>query len=351
MVGRSAARHLVSQGAAVVGVSRRDPKLDGVIHVAMDLDDGPACRSVIGGHQAFAGTTHVAYAALVESHDLAGGWRDRSVMERNLAMFRNAVGGLCEVRGGDLRHVSLLQGAKAYGFHVGRSPVPAKERTPRDRHDNFYFLQEDELRRLAEPTGWSWTILRPQVVYGDSFASPMNLIPAIGVYGALHKGRGGPLPFPGSAASIQEGVDARLLARALAWAGRSPQARNEIFNITNGDIFSWADVWPTIADSLGMAAGGTESVVLADQMPPRADEWAAVVDRYRLRSPRSMDDFVGGSWSYADILFGSRGTRPTPALLSTIKIRQAGFADCTDSEDMFREWIEWFQAQRLLPAR
>jgi hypothetical protein len=62
-----------------------------------------------------------------------------------------------------------------------------------------------------------------------------------------------------------------------------------------------------------------------------------------------MAAFVGDSWAYADILFGTLGSRPTPALLSTIKLRQAGFADCIDTEDMFREWFARLQQARLLP--
>ena len=51
----------------------------------------------------------------------------------------------------DIRHVSLLQGTKAYGIHhpsVGWTGVrnPLRERHPRVEHPNFYFLQEDYLR-------------------------------------------------------------------------------------------------------------------------------------------------------------------------------------------------------------
>jgi hypothetical protein len=62
-----------------------------------------------------------------------------------------------------------------------------------------------------------------------------------------------------------------------------------------------------------------------------------------------MADFVGGSWQYADLLFAGSDRRALPALLSTVKLRQAGFADCIDTEDMFREWCARFRARRLLP--
>jgi nucleoside-diphosphate-sugar epimerase len=335
------------QDCDVIGVSRRALDVDGVRHVPLDLLDRRACERA---SRAIAGVTHVVYAALQESDDLTAGWRDRALMERNLVMFSNALAPVLDAAGDTLEHVSLLQGAKAYGLHLGRSTVPAKEQAPRDDHDNFYFLQEDYLRELAAGARWSWTILRPQVVYGQSFGSPMNLVPVLGVYGALLRERGRPLAFPGGSPHIQEAVDARLLARALVWSAGAPAARGETFNVTNGDAFNWHDAWPTVAQALGMEVGDPEPVRLGDVMPLRADEWAEVVDRYGLRSPRDMHAFVGGSWRYADIMFGSLGQpRSLPALLSTVKIRQAGFADCIDTEDMLREWLAIFQVQRLLP--
>src|SRR5690606_5167185 len=70
--------------------------------------------------------------------------------------------------------------------------------------DNFYFLQEDHLRDAADRAGFGWTILRPQVVYGESFASPMNLVPALGAYAAILRRRGEPLSFPGGAPHVSE---------------------------------------------------------------------------------------------------------------------------------------------------
>ncbi len=64
-----------------------------------------------------------------------------------------------------------------------------------------------------------------------------------------------------------------------------------------------------------------------------------------------MTAFVGASWQYADVLFGALGGRPLPALLSTVKIRRAGFGDCIDTEDMFQEWFAILQHNGLLPAR
>ena len=179
VVGRAAAEYFGAvPNATCVAVVRRAVDLPGVGHVPLDLADADAAASAHAVDGIRADTTHAVFAALQESTELAAGWRDsdadraqRSPCSATRSSRSSAAGA------STLEHVSLLQGAKAYGFHVGRSPVPAKERSPRDAHDNFYFRQEDALRELAEGAPWSWTVFRPQVVFGESFGSPMNLVP------------------------------------------------------------------------------------------------------------------------------------------------------------------------------
>ena len=45
---------------------------------------------------------------------------------------------------------------------------------------------------------------------------------------------------------------AQILAEAADWADTSPNARNEIFNIANGDTFRWQHMWPKIAKMFDM---------------------------------------------------------------------------------------------------
>ena len=82
----------------------------------------------------------------------------------------------------------------------------------------------------------------------------------------------------------------------------------------------WRYAWPTIADALGMEPGDDRPMSLAAEMPLRQGEWEAVVDRYGLRAPRALDEFVGQSFVYADLLLGyGRDRVPLPQLVSTIK--------------------------------
>ena len=351
VVGHAAAGHFASlPDWEVVGVSRRRPAgLGGVDLVSVDLTDEAECRRVFSRMR---DVTHVVFAALSEQPGLVAGWHDRAQMEKNERMLRNLLEPL-GAASSRLRHVSLLQGTKAYGVHVAPIDAPARERAPRHEHENFYWLQEDYLRDAAARAGWAFTILRPQIVFGLSIGSAMNLIPALGVYGAVLKEQGEPLHYPGGPSVLGEAVDADLLAHALAWAASHEAARGEIFNVTNGDVFAWPTVWPVIADALGMEPGRKEATRLAERMPELAGTWDRVRERHALVSP-GLGEFVGESFHYADFCMAT-GADPSigqrPPLVSTVKLRQAGFLEFVDTEEMFRKWFRLFQRERLLPPR
>jgi len=356
LVGRAALQHFAAlPGWRAIGVSRRDSGVPGAEHLAVDLFDAEACREAFAP---LSEVTHVVYAALHEVPGLFAGWVDEEAIARNGAMLRNMFEPLLASAAG-LQHVSLLHGTKAYGIHhpsIGPSRVhnPLREREPRKQHPNFYFVQEDYLREKQSAANWGLTVFRPTVIYGDATGNNMNPIPAIAAYAALLKAAGEPLHFPGrpGAPVLREAVDADLVARALAWAAESPAACNETFNLTNGDVFLWENVWPAIAETLGMAPGEPRPVRLAEELPKRQDEWAALVARHQLRAPRELLEFVGyNSLVYTDMLLAGAAQPASPVLNSTIKGRLAGFPDCMDSEDMFRKWFERLQSDRLVPPR
>lgn len=349
LVGYAAAQYFSSLPEwNVIAVSRRRPAgFENVKFISVDLTDQKACSAIFSGMPE---VTHVVYAALFEKPGLMAGWREDDQMATNDAMLRNLMEPL-QAAATDLRHVSLLQGTKAYGAHIAPLQIPARERNPRHDHKNFYWLQEDYLRQAQQAADWHWTIFRPQIIFGESLGSAMNLIPALGVYGAILKAQGKPLYFPRCANLILEAVDADLLAHALAWAATTDTAANEIYNIANGDIFTWRNLWPTIADALGMEPGPEEPITFGSDMSKNADVWDKIRSDHNLISP-DLETFVGESFHYADFTMGT-GLAPDtpvpPALVSTVKLRQAGFGEAIDTEDMFQKWFRLFQEKRLLP--
>ena len=348
VVGQAAVEAFIAAGWDVIAVSRRAPDVRPSSrwqHLSLDLLDAEACRIAV---RAMSGVTHVVYAALYEKPGLVAGWRDDDQMATNLAMLRNLLDPLRDHAA--LAHVSLLQGTKAYGVHLKPFAVPARESWPRHPHANFYWLQEDFVRDALAPRGVGFTIFRPQIVFGDAIGAAMNVLPVLTAYGAICRHQGRPFSYPGGPDYLLEAADARLIGRALVWAASAASARNETFNITNGDVFCWRNVWPAIAAALGMPQGVDTPLKLAEWLPARADTWDAIVQRFGLRRV-PLVDLLGQSHIYADFVMASGATRdPKPVLVSTIKLRQAGFGDCIDTEQMLRELIAAMIEKRLAPA-
>jgi len=101
-----------------------------------------------------------------------------------------------------------------------------------------------------------------------------------------------------------------------------------------------------------MAVGEPHPMSLAEQMPLRQEQWSRIHRRHALRSPESLREFVGLSFQYADrnFAYGDK-LAALPTLVSTIKLRKAGFADCVDTEQMFVRLIRRYQDLRWLPPR
>ena len=348
LVGNAALRHFSSVGGCeVVALSRRQPRnLHGARYVPVDLADPAQCAHAAPELQ---GTTHLVYAALYEAPNLVDGWRDENQIRTNDAMLRNLMMALEPVAPA-LRHVALLQGTKAYGVHVRPLIVPAREgRSEMYEQPNFYWAQEGFLREQQLGKAWHWSILRPVLIVGEAMGGAMDLIPPLGVYAAMLREEGRALDYPGGAARVSQAVDVDLLARAIAWAGEADAARNEAFNVTNGDVFSWENVWPALAAALDMNPGNAVPLSLAKTYPEWIAPWDALRRKYDLIAP-GLEAFVGLSFQYADYSMRYGQTEPgPPSIVSTVKINQAGFMEMMDTEAMFRKWFRQARANRLLP--
>ena len=358
LVGGAALRHFGgTAGCEVIALSRRKPRqLYGARHISVDLTVPAQCQQAAPEMH---GATHLVYAALYEAPNLVDGWRDQSQIRTNDEMLRNLMAVL-EPAAPSLEHVALLQGTKAYGVHVRPLVVPAREgRSEMYQQPNFYWAQENFVRGLQqgktglEKTGpgktWHWSILRPVLIVGEAIGGAMDLIPPLGVYAAMLRQQGRALDYPGGAARVSQAVDVDLLARAIAWAGEAEAARNEAFNVTNGDVFTWENVWPAISEALDMKPGGAVPLSLVENYPQWIAPWDALRRKHDLIAP-GLEAFVGLSFQYADYTMRYGQTEPgPPALVSTVKINQAGFTEMMDTEKMFHKWFSQARASRLLP--
>lgn len=335
VIGRHAADEYARHGARVRGVSRRPVPEAGWQHLPVDLLDAAGARDGLAGA---ADTEVLVFGAYVERPTSA------ELSEVNVALLRNTLDGL-HAGGAPLRHVTLYQGGKAYGAHLGYFNTPAKERDPRLVQPNFYYDQEDVLREVAGERGFDLTVLRPEGVVGYAVGNPMNILMVIAVYASICRELGQPLRFPGTLPAydaLYQVTDAELLAQATVWAAGEPRAAGEVFNITNGDQLRWRHLWPVFARWFGMDYAEPQPVPLVDAMPQHRGLWERLVGRHGLRDT-PYDQLVG--WQFGDFLLRSEFDNVT----STIKARQAGFTACLDTEDRFLELFERLVADRVIP--
>ena len=348
LVGNAALRHFERiEGVEVIALSRRKPRhLHEARHVPIDLTDAAHCGQAA---TELSGATHLVYAALYEAPNLVDGWRDPSQIDTNDRMLRNLMAALEPVAPA-LKHVTLLQGTKAYGSHVRPLKVPAREgRSEMYEQPNFYWAQEDFLRGLQKGKSWHFSILRPVLIVGLAMGGAMDLIPPLGVYAAVLREQGRDLDYPGGAPRVGQAVDVDLLARAIAWCGESDAARNEAFNVTNGDVFTWENIWPAVADALRMKPGRAVPLSLAQESKSWIAPWDELRRKYDLVAP-GLEEFVGLSFQYADYQMRHGQAEPgPPSIVSTVKINQAGFTEMMDTEAMFKKWFAEASASRLLP--
>ncbi|MEW1686196.1 SDR family oxidoreductase [Streptomyces sp. NPDC093594] len=337
VIGRNLVNHLTDLGDwEIIGLSRRGGDSSGQLrHVAVDLLDVDDCAAKL---TALTDVTHIFYAAYQERPTWA------ELVPPNLAMLVNVVENVEPVAKG-LEHISLMQGYKVYGAHLGPFKTPARESDPKHMPPEFNVDQEEYLENRQKGASWTWSAIRPSVVCGFALGNPMNLAMVIGVYGAISKELGLPLRFPGKPGAydkLLEMTDAGLLAKATVWAATDPRCANQAFNINNGDLFRWNEMWPKIAKFFDLEVASplpmSLDVVMADKEPL----WNEMIEKYGLE-PHPYKDV--SSWAFGDFVF----SWDYDMFADGSKARRFGFHEYVDTEEMFLNILADFRRNRIIP--
>ena len=342
IAGRNLAEHLLEAGGWTVHGLARHPEgaPEGVEPVAADLRDAASVRQALAGLQ----PTHVFLTT----------WSRQATEAENCAvngaMVRHVLDALGHAR--DLRHVALVTGLKHYlgpfeAYARTKPETPFREEQPRLPVENFYYVQEDEVFAAAARRGFGWSVHRPHTLIGYALGNAMNMGVTLPVLAAICKETGRPFAFPGSPQQY-EGVgdvtDARLLARHLAWAATTPAARDEAFNVANGEVFRWQWLWPRLAALYGVdpAPYPGHARPLEEQMRDAGPVWERIVERHGLR-PNPVDRLA--SWWHTDADLG----RPIEAFTDMSKSRRLGFLDYQETLPSFADVYRRLQAERIVP--
>lgn len=337
VIGGNLVEHLQRTGDwNIIGLSRRGGiDSERVQHIAVDLLDGDETRRRLSH---LTDVTHIFYAAYQERPTWA------ELVPPNLAMLVNVVT-VIEDSSPNLEHVSLMQGYKVYGAHLGPFKTPARETDPPHMPPEFNIDQQQFLESRQVGKRWSWSAVRPSVVCGVALGNPMNLATVISVYATMCKKLGVPMRFPGKPGafeSLLEMTDASLLAEATVWAATTPACANQAFNITNGDLFRWNDMWPRIADIFGLDTATPLPMSLADVMADKEPLWNSIVAEHELK-PTPYRDV--SSWAFGDFVF----SWDYDVISDGSKARRMGFHRFVDTEAMFAGIVTDLRRQRIIP--
>ncbi|QBD80303.1 SDR family oxidoreductase [Ktedonosporobacter rubrisoli] len=320
----------------IIGLSRRHGEAtERVRYVTVDLLNREDTHAKLGK---LTQVTHIFFVAYQDRPSWA------ELVEPNLTMLVNVVEAM-EPVAPNLQHISLMQGYKVYGAHLGPFKTPARESDAGHMPPEFMVDQQNFLEQRQKGKAWSWSAIRPSVVAGFALGNPLNLAMVIAIYASISKELGLPLRFPGKLGAydkLLEMTDAGLLARAIVWAATNERSANQAFNINNGDLFRWSEMWPKIARYFDLEVAPplqmSLNVVMADKEPL----WNSMIEKYGLENIPYEDV---SSWNFGDFVF----SWDYDMFADGSKARRFGFHEYVDTEAMFKDIFDDFRRRKIIP--
>ncbi|KAI3465284.1 hypothetical protein Pfo_021947 [Paulownia fortunei] len=288
--------------------------------------------------------THIFYVSWTGSEDC----------ELNTLMFRNILDSVIP-NAPNLKHVCLQTGIKYYWGNMAEMDstnephdCPFYENLPRLKQENFYYNLEDLVYESStRKNSLTWSIHRPALIFGFSPCSMMNTVSTLCVYAAICKHENKPLVYTGTEVSwtcLWDAVDSDLLAEHFVWTATNPRAKNQAFNVNNGDVFKWKHLWKVLAQQFDLEAvgyEGKEPVLLEDLMKDKDAVWDEIVKKNNLVPTKLRD--IAAFW-LADVVFRNKET-----LCSMNKNKEFGFLGFRDTTKSFVNSINKMRAYRFIP--
>jgi hypothetical protein len=124
-----------------------------------------------------------------------------------------------------------------------------------------------------------------------------------------------------------------------------PNARNEAFNIHNGDVFKWKHLWKVLAEQFGIEKYGLpesgKTVSLTESMKDKGAVWDKIVKDNQLL-PNKLEEV--GVWWFADFVLGAE------SIISCMnKSKEHGFLGFRNSKNSLISWVDKLKAHKIVP--
>ncbi|RDX61969.1 3-oxo-Delta(4,5)-steroid 5-beta-reductase, partial [Mucuna pruriens] len=255
---------------------------------AVDSSDTHAKLSPIA-HE----VTHVFWIALQVRAD------EEANIAVNKTMLLNVLTALKSSTSSRLTHLTIQTGTKHYmgpifdplfSTRLIRHDPPFHENMPRLPYPNFYYALEDFVESYAPSLTYS--VHRSSIIIGASDRSIYNALLTLATYAAICRHVGLPFRYPGTKYTWEhfcDMTDAGVLAQQHVWAAVTPKAKNQAFNCTNGDVFTWKSVWKLLSQVLDVefvAFDESQEFDLVELMRDKGSVWQEIVEKYELHNTK-----------------------------------------------------------------
>ncbi|KAL4202481.1 hypothetical protein AMTRI_Chr02g221320 [Amborella trichopoda] len=253
--------------------------------------------------------------------------REEDNCKENSPMLRNVLEVLL-TDAPKLQHICLQTGTKqymgpifdpVYGSKVIPHEAPFKEDSPRHPFPMFYYDLEDILIEFSNKKQGllTWSVHRSSIIHGASTRSLHNGLLTLLVYALICKHEGMAFRFPGCKYSWEHFFDATTTMKA----------KNQAFNCSNGDVFTWKSMWKVVANLVGVES---------------SQVWDAIVNENGLFETK-LEEITCFELCQAVLNYGFQH------VCSMNKSKEYGFLGFRDTLKSVERWVFKLREMKIIP--
>ncbi|KAL5849345.1 hypothetical protein ACOSQ4_007358 [Xanthoceras sorbifolium] len=138
----------------------------------------------------------------------------------------------------------------------------------------------------------SYSVHRSSIIVGASPGSVYNALLTLAVYAIICRHECSPFRSLGTRYTWDhfcDMSDARVLAQQHIWAAVTAQCKNQAFNCTNGDVFTWKSLWQVLCDIFDLEFlpfDENDEFDFVGMMKNKGKVWVDIVEKYGLHKTK-----------------------------------------------------------------
>ncbi|XP_031285495.1 iridoid synthase CYC2-like [Pistacia vera] len=276
---------------------------------------------------------------------------------KNSAILKNVLDAITNASPSRLRHVTLQTGTKHYmglifdpslAGKLVRHELPFVEDSSRLPYPNFYYALEDLVASYSPALTFS--VHRSYFIIRASSRSVHNMLLSSAVYASICKHQKLLFHNPGTRYTLEhfcDMTDASVLAQQQTWAALSDKAKNQAFNCTNGDVFTWKSLWKVLCELFEVKFVEFDDEIaegfdLVEMMKEKGGVWDEIVEKQGLFNTK-LEEIIRFDAFKIVLNFDFQH------ICSMNKSREFGFHGYVDSLKSIKMWVDRLRGTKIIP--